>query len=254
MLRSELLPPAIERWLLRLAGRASLRGDFPSWQAALAASAAYRTDVSIYGRFAEEARSGKRSSSRLLSPLLAAMLLAGGRPRVLDFGGNLGHVYFDLVRLRGDCAASWSVVDLEDIVAYGNVNFSNENLHFYESIGAACGAAGNPNVVLLFHVLQYLPSPWEYVAQLKAVEPECIVLNEFPVGRRERFMIQDVLPELGGGSRPVRIFDEADVAAAFAGYDLIEELRLPPWDRALAGAAHVARLYRRKREQFEVAR
>ena len=45
----------------------------------------------------------RRKSSRLLSPLLSAMLLAAGRARILDFGGNLGLVYFDVSNLADTC-------------------------------------------------------------------------------------------------------------------------------------------------------
>jgi hypothetical protein len=95
-------------------------------------------------------------------------------------------------------------------------------------------------------VLQYLESPFEHIAQLMSFEPPLIVLNEFPVGNRERFMVQHLLPELGGGRRPVRIFGEAQIAAAFTDYDLVEELALPPWDRTLVGVRHVSRIYRRR--------
>jgi hypothetical protein len=58
-------------------------------------------------------------------------------------------------------------------------------------------------------------------------------------------MVQHLLPELGGGCRPVRIFSDAQVAAALAGYELVEEIGLPPWDPTLVGARLVSRIYRR---------
>jgi hypothetical protein len=100
--------------------------------------------------------------------------------------------------------------------------------------------------VLCSHVLQYLESPFEYVSRLTACVPAAIVLNEFPVGTRERFMIQHYLPELGGGRRTVRIFSEAQIAAALAGYELIEEIALAPWDPTLVDVRHVSRLYCRQ--------
>jgi hypothetical protein len=72
-----------------------------------------------------------------------------------------------------------------------------------------------------------------------------LIAAQFPVGNRERFMVQHLLPELGGGCRPVRIFSDAQVAAALAGYELVEEIGLPPWDPTLVGARLVSRIYRR---------
>jgi putative methyltransferase (TIGR04325 family) len=244
MRRSDLLPPALLRVLLRALGRATLRGDYPSWESALAASAPYGTDLSVYARITEKIRTGDGRSSRILSPLFSAILLAGGTARVLDFGGNLGQVYFDTCRFAERHIDSWSVVDLPDVVALGNATFANGRLRFFPTIEDAL-AREIPNVVLCFHVLQYLQSPFEYLSRLISSAPALIVLNEFPVADRERFMVQHLLPELGGGCRPVRIFCDAQVAAALAGYELLEEIMLPPWDPTLVGARHVSRIYRR---------
>jgi len=245
MRRTDLLPPALTRLLLRAMGRATLRGDYPSWEAAAAASAAYRNDLVVYGRLTEEIRAGAGTSSRIISPLLAAILLAGGRARVLDFGGNLGQVYFDVCRRAAEHIESWSVVDFGDVVALGNARFADTKLRFFPTIEDAL-VGGNPNVVLCFHVLQYLQSPFEYLSRLTAWAPAAVVLNELPVGDRERFMVQHYLPELGGGLRTVRIFSESQLAAALADYDLIEEVVLPPWDPLLVGVRHVSRVYQRR--------
>lgn len=245
MRRSDLLPPALRRVLLRALGRATLRGDYRSWQSALAASAPYRTDLSVYARMTEEIRAGRGTSSRILSPLLAAILLAGNRTRVLDFGGNLGQVYFDVSRFAEGRIESWSVVDLPDVVGVGNARFANDRLRFFPTIEDVL-ARETPNVVLCFHVLQYLESPFEVLARLTSFAPAFLVLNEFPVGDRERFMVQHLLPALGGGSRPARIFSDAQVAEALAPYELVEEIGLPAWDPTLVGVRHVSRVYRRR--------
>jgi putative methyltransferase (TIGR04325 family) len=246
---SDFLPPVLMRMALRTLGRSSLTGHFRSWTEALAASAPYQTDLEIYGILAEEVRIGRRKSSRVLSPLLSAILLAGGRARVLDFGGNLGLVYFDVSRLVGNFIDWWSIVDLPDIVAHGNQHFADTKMRFYPSIEGAASAHGRPNIVLCFHVLQYLETPFAYLSRLMSLAPDIIVLHEFPVADRERFMVQHLMPELGGGSRPIRIFNEDEVAAAFIDYQLVEEIGLPPWDRALVGARQVARIYRRRQHE-----
>jgi putative methyltransferase (TIGR04325 family) len=245
MRRSDFVPPVLTRLGLRLLGRSTLTGDYPSWEAALASAAPYQTDLGTYGRIAEDTRAGLRSSHRLLSPLLSAMLLAGGRGRIVDFGGNLGFVYFDVRKLCPNAIDWWHVVDLPIVVEYGTRHFADEKLGFFDTIEAAT-QRGVPNLLLCFHVLQYLESPFAEIAKLLSLAPELVVLHEFPIAPRERFMVQHLLPELGGGSRPIRIFSEADVANAFDSYNLIEEIALPAWDRTLVDARHVARVYRRR--------
>jgi putative methyltransferase (TIGR04325 family) len=245
MRRSDLLPPVLTRLARKVLTRSGLRGDYSDWQAALAASGPYQTDLAVYGRLADQVRQGQRKTMRLLSPLLSAILLAGGRARVLDFGGNLGLQYFDILPLAGECIDWWNVVELPDIVAHGNGHFADQKLHFYPTIDQAL-VRGKPNLVLCFHVLQYLENPFEQLARLLALAPELFLLHEFPLASRERFMVQRLLPELGGGSRPVRIFSRNEVDAAFADYSLVEEIVLPSWDPTLVNAQQVARIYRRR--------
>jgi len=158
-------------------------------------------------------------------------------------------VYFDVSRLVGTFIDCWSIVDLPEIVAHGNQHFADAKMRFYPSIEEAVSARGKPNIVLCFHVLQYLDKPFTYLSRLMSLAPDVIVLHEFPVAARERFMVQNLMPELGGGSRPIRIFNEDEVAAAFIDYQLVEEIGLPPWDRTLVGARQVARIYRRREHE-----
>jgi putative methyltransferase (TIGR04325 family) len=162
-------------------------------------------------------------------------------------------VYFEISRLVGESVDWWNIVELPDVAAHGNQRFADEKLRFFDSIDAAT-ARGKPNIVILFHVLQYLEAPFEYLSQLIALEPQIVVLHEFPLAERERFMVQDLLPELGGGSRPIRIFAQKDMDVAFVNYELVDELTLPQWDRALSNARMVARVYRRRSRSDTVSR
>lgn len=241
---SEILPPVMTRLILRCLGRSTIRGDYPDWRSAAAASAPYATDLETYARLADAIRAGRASSSRTLSPLLAAILLSGSSARILDFGGGLAHLYFEVVRLAPRSITSWNIVDLPDVVALGNHRFADGKLRFFGTL-AESAADGAPDIVLLSHTLQYLERPFELLRQLMELGPSCVVLLELPIAARERFVIQHLLAELGGGSRPARIFRQSDITSALVGYRLLEEIELQPWDRTLAGARHVSRLYLR---------
>jgi putative methyltransferase (TIGR04325 family) len=226
--------------------RDGLSGDFPDWAAASAASKPYETDLAVYGQITDKVRLGHSASGRNLMPILAGIALASdvGATRVLDFGGNLGVVYFDVARAVPDRIAEWRVVDLGEIVSHGNASYADGRLAFFMSVESACRDF-TPDLVLCSHTLQYLEEPYETLASLGALEPAVIVLHELPVAERERFMIQRLPDSLGGTERPVQILSSGRLATALSSYDLIADTELPAWDPDL-GARHVAQVYRRR--------
>ena len=217
--------------------------EHPSWEAAVAASRPYETDLSAFGAVAERIRRGEQNIGRNLFPVLAGVLLGGGK--VIDFGGGLGLVYFDAVQHIGSRIDWWRIVDLPDVVAYGNANLANGKLAFFSFMDEALNGE-SPDVILCSHTLQYLPDPYGTVEQLLSVNPNTLILHELPLAVVERYFVQKFPPELGAKEFPVRILSEAKLAEATRGYDLIEEMDLRKWT-PFEGLRHVARLYRRKK-------
>lgn len=244
---SDIVPARLTQAFKRPVRRDGLFGDFPDWASALAASKPYETDLAVYGQITNRVRLGKAGSGRNLMPILAGIALASdtGVNRVLDFGGNLGVVYFDIARLVPDRIAEWRVVDCQEVVSYGSANYANGKLAFFTSLEAACRDFA-PNMVLCSHTLQYLEEPYDTLAMLSALKPAVIVLHELPVAQRERFMIQRLPEGLGGTERPIQILSSSRLAAALSSYDLIAETDLPPWDPRI-DARHAAQVFRRRR-------
>jgi putative methyltransferase (TIGR04325 family) len=243
---SNIVPPLFTRAFRRPVRRDGLFGDFPDWASALAASKPYETDLIAYGQITDKVRRGDSGSGRNLMPILAGMALAfdAGVGRVLDFGGNLGMVYFDVVRVLRDRISEWRVVDCQEVVSYGNANYANGNLTFFTSLESACRDF-SPNMILCSHTLQYLERPYDTLAVLSAVKPAVIVLHELPVAERERFMIQRLPESLGGTERPIQILSSGRLATALSSYELIAETDLPPWDPYI-DARHAAQVFRRR--------
>jgi putative methyltransferase (TIGR04325 family) len=227
--------------------RDGLFGDFPDWASALAASKPYETDLAVYGQITDKVRLGEAGSGRNLMPILAGIAIAcdGGSSRVLDFGGNLGVVYFDVARVLPDRVSEWHVVDCPEVVSYGNANYADGKLAFFTSLEAACQDFV-PNMVLCSHTLQYLEKPYTMLEMLSALEPAVIVLHELPVAERERFMIQRLPEGLGGTERPIQILSSGRLAAALSSYELIADTDLPRWDPDI-DARHAAQVFRRRR-------
>jgi putative methyltransferase (TIGR04325 family) len=245
------LPEIVQKGLKRACRRSKRRdglfGDFPDWTAALAASQPYETDLTVYGQITDKVRLGEGGSGRSLMPILAGIAAASddGSTQVLDFGGNLGMVYFDVARVLPDRIFDWRVVDRQEVASYGNANYANDKLAFFTSLESACRDF-NPNMVLCSHTLQYLEKPYETLAMLSALKPAAIVLHELPVAERERFMIQRLPEGLGGTARPIQILSYPGLAAALSSYDLIADMDLPAWDLYI-DARHAAQVYRRRR-------
>jgi len=226
--------------------RHGLFGDFPDWASALASSKPYETDLALYGQITDKVRLGESGSGRNLMPILAGIAIASdsGVNRVLDFGGNLGIIYFDVARVLPDHISEWRVVDCPAVVSHGRANYATGKLAFFASLESACQDF-IPNMVLCSHTLQYLEKPYDTLAKLSALKPAVIVLHELPVAQRERFMIQRLPESLGGTERPIQILSAGRLAAALPGYELIADMDLPPWDPYI-DARHAAQVFQRR--------
>ncbi len=90
----------------------------------------------------------------------------GNRLSVLDFGGSLGTTYFqcrDFLSAAGPFR--WSIVEQPEHVKCGREEFADGRLQFYTSI-AECLTHEQPNVLLLSGVIQCLPEPYEFLADV----------------------------------------------------------------------------------------
>jgi len=207
------LPPILLDGLRRVRGyyRKPIRfvGDYETWAEAEQASTGYsalnileRTRCAML-----TVKNGQAPYARdsvlfdqvaypfpVLAGLLRAKSADGNRLSVLDFGGSLGSTYFqcrDFLSRTGPFR--WSVVEQPEHVKCGREEFADERLQFYTSIDE-CLAHQQPNVLLLSGVIQYLPGPYEFLADaLERGFPHVIVdRTAFFCGNRDRLTVQHV--------------------------------------------------------------
>jgi putative methyltransferase (TIGR04325 family) len=203
-------------------------GEYATWAQAAADADNYTTDLSIYHRICEEIKNG-RSSGRNLMPVFAGLGILNGPANVLDFGGNLGMVYFDVNRIVPDRIASWAVADIPDVCDYGTRHLADGKLGFVTAFNAL-----KPDIVIACHMLQYLEHPYRAIQSLAALKPKAILLHEVPLALAEpEFAVQHLILELGGGRRPVQSLDFKSIMQAIPGYALVSEVVLPAWAPAL---------------------
>lgn len=185
----ELTPPLVWRGMRGLLGMSAptsgteimFRGNYPSWHAARNDSTGYDASVILertraatmevkQGRVAFERDSVVFREPDWSWPLIASLLRVAvendGRLCVLDFGGALGSTYlscrpfFSVVpRLR------WCVVEQPAYIDYGLKEFADDRLAFYADIDECCHKE-MPDVLLCSSVLQYLESPWDFIAKI----------------------------------------------------------------------------------------
>jgi putative methyltransferase (TIGR04325 family) len=247
----DVLPPALLRSLRRLSAaqvverRHGLVAEFPSWAAAEAAAPPYRTDLAIYGDMAERTRRGEYDPGVSFFPILTGILLGGEAVRVLDFGGGLAFSYLRVGRAVPERIRWWRIVELDHVVEYGSAHFADGTLRYFASPEAALqGEAAE--VLLCAGVLQCLADPYGVLADLvRRTGARSVILERLPLDRRERFMMQQAPPELGGNAWPYRTLTEEKLAPVLEGYALVGEQNLRAPDPTVVPERYVARVYRR---------
>jgi putative methyltransferase (TIGR04325 family) len=163
-------------------------------------------------------------------PVLASLLwIAGQRGQnlhVLDFGGSLGSNYYRHLpffqRLRG---LKWSIVEQPHYVQTGQLQFQDDRLRFFEDI-ESCLAWSRPDVVLLSGVLQYLPEPQRFLADLRGHAVDFLLFDRLPFVERDRdrLCLQHVGEPNYPAVYPAWFFSRSALLSAFAPtYRLLEE-------------------------------
>lgn len=245
--KSDFIPPILMRWLRPPKSTVPhvIFGDYPDWQAALSDAAPYETDLNLYSRVTEQIRSERRYSATPagteFTPILCGILLGGGK--VLDYGGGLGFIYFEALKVVPTRIEWWRVVELPPVVEHGNSRFADGKLQFFDSIDKAL-VGQRPDTIICSHILQYLHEPYSTMRSLIGISPEILVLNELPIAEKERIALQKLHPSWGGGTRPFQIISEAKLREATAGYEIEIEIELRAW-ASFEGVRHVGRIYKR---------
>ena len=218
------LPPAILslccRW--RKEG-ASYRGDYATWQEALANSTGYDSDIILENVSSAlvKVKSGEAVYERdsvLFNkvehsfPLLAGLLRVAteneGKLSILDFGGSLGSTYFQCRDFLSVLSLlNWCIVEQEKFVWRGRDLFESEQLRFFLSI-QECIKETKPHVILFSSVLQYIQNPYALLKEAADSEVEYIIIDRTPFSGadKDRICIQQVPSEIYSAKLPCRIF------------------------------------------------
>ena len=224
----------------------------PTWQDAVRASTGYAsTDIFEKAIIAaRQVRDGKAAFERdtVIFPqpeyshqMLAWMLLARlrlGTLSVLDFGGGLGSRYFQhksLFRELGNIR--WAVVEQDNIVDAGQMEFTTGELNFFRTVEQAEQGA-SPNFLLVSSSLQYMEKPYEMLEALLARRCPYFLLDRTMArpGLPDELYIQHVSPAIYRASYPVWFLDAQRIEEFVQshGYRLVE--RVDPYPGSTFGS------------------
>ena len=217
-----------------------LRGEFKTWDEAVAASRGYDTEEILNavrhslgqvqcGAAAYERDSVLFDHVEYSWPLLTALMWeaarSGGRLDVLDIGGSLGTTYFqnrgflaDLVHVR------WNIVEQPHYVREGRAAFQSEQLRFYESV-ESCLAETTPTVAILSGVLPYVERPYDLLQSCLSGAFRTVVIDRTFLwnGPGDRLCVQDVPADIFSASYPIWIFSRARFVDALSEHDIVAE-------------------------------
>jgi len=232
-------PPILIRLAKRLHGKGLmgayglfLSGDYQSWDAAMSASTGYDSEEILdktktrllkvkNGEAAYERDSVLVNKVQYSWPLLASLMWVAtqnkGKLNVLDFGGSLGSTYYqNRAFLQNLPDVRWNIVEQPQHVVVGKQLFEDECLRFYLRI-EDCLAETTPNVIVLSSVLQYLESPYEWLAKLSGLPCCHLIIDRTPFwrGQKDRLCVQNVPASIYSARYPCWIFSMERFRAHF---------------------------------------
>ncbi len=119
-------------------------------------------------------------------PVTATLMVAatrrGGQLAVVDFGGAFGEYYYqNLEFLKHLSAVAWHVVEQPAVAARARRDGAPGALHFHDALDDAL-RAGEPDVLLLSSVLQYLPDPYGLLDRCVAARPRYVAIDRTLLG------------------------------------------------------------------------
>lgn len=171
--------------------------------------------------------SKKEYSWPLLSNLLWVASANNNELKVIDFGGSLGSTYFQNKEFFNHLEVfHWNIVEQNNFVKEGKLNFEDDNLKFFYTIDDAL-EKDKCNVIILSSVIQYIENPYELISQIINYNFEYILFDRTSfISNKKHRIVKQVVPEnIYKASYPIHFFNEEEFLLKFPGYELINEFK-----------------------------
>ena len=215
---NQFTPPLLKR-ILKYRYSEGWHGNFHSWEEASRRTTGYDASTIIErvrtsalraknGDVAYErsARTYEKPDPNL--PILAALLYIGLQHNnqlvVLDYGGSLGSMYYQLKPFLSSLSSiKWCIIEQPAFVEVGRREFVDDQLHFFSSV-KDCMEVYEPQVCIFSSSLQYLEKPYQVLKDLFQYNIQHILLDRiaFIDAPNDRLTIQKVPPVYYDASYP----------------------------------------------------
>lgn len=235
------IPPAAVK-LCRYLGlrRYGWAGNFKSWEAAKKASLGYDSKLILEKVRQASMRVKNREAAcerdsvvfdhvEYSWPLFAALMWVAacekGKLNILDFGGSLGSIYFQLKKFLEPLDLKWNIVEQDHFVECGKRYFEEERLKFYKDIDECLKEQGC-NAALLSGVLQYIEKPYVLLEEFMNKNLKYLIFDRttFNCLNKDKLVVQKINPKIFPASYPCWFLNEAHFKDLLEKkYDLIEE-------------------------------
>jgi putative methyltransferase (TIGR04325 family) len=221
----QLAPPIFKR-IVKYKWKEGWHGDYKNWEEAKKATTGYESSA-IIARVrvaALKAKNGEAAYERsamtydqrsvnfpILAGLQYAAIQNNNKLVVLDYGGSLGSVYYQLKPFLSQIPlVRWCIVEQPSFVEVGRKEFEDEELHFFNTV-EECLEAYEPTVVLFSSSLQYLAAPYKVIEGLFQFGISYFILDRtaFLNEADDRLTIQKVPPAYYVASYPCWFFSKS---------------------------------------------
>ena len=215
-------------------------GNYPTWQSARTEAGGYeqanilektrqsmlkiRSGEAVYERDSV-LFSTKEYPYPLISCLLHVASANNNRLRVIDFGGSLGSTWYQVRDFLAHVKEiNWHVVEQKNYVKAGKERFEDNILQFYYTLQESL-VTGEPHVVLLSSVVQYLDDPHQFLSELAEIAPAFIIFDRTSLidTGADRLTVQRVHPSIYEASYPAWFFEREKLLAHFDHYTCLAE-------------------------------
>ncbi|HEY0968106.1 MAG TPA: methyltransferase, TIGR04325 family [Opitutaceae bacterium] len=255
-----LVPKPCRRWLRQTFGWRWFHGDFGTWAEARSAARGYDDGANV-ARAVAAARSVRRGEAawerdgtlfavgehhRPLVEALQECLRGRGSLDVVDVGGALGSTWWQHRAAFLGHRVRWRIVEQPSYVDAGQREFADDVLSFHARLDEALGNTAE-QTALLSCVLSYVEHPHAMLSSVTGAGFGHIILDRTPfiTGNRDKLVVQQTPPALGGGSYPCWLFVRENVMRHFQShYDLVGEW--PGFDDPAAGVEYRGLWFRKK--------
>jgi len=191
-----LLPPIFLKLVMPVRNERRLvwEGIYPDRRSIATLNDRYDDDIQVkkHSAWTENALDALRRGERpvlwhdTLAIVAAIVGASEGKVRVLDFGGGVGSGYVHLLAsLCNNAAIDYHVVELSAMCAEGRRLFSNDKrITFHDSLSKF---NGQPDIVYVNSVLQYIDDYGELLRRLAALNARFVLLARSAVGNFPTF-------------------------------------------------------------------